>query len=81
MFAIAIYDKKIKKIYLYRDRVGIKPLFYYYKNNTFLFSSEIKAIIHYPYFRKEINFSAIYSYLNFRYTTNSTLIFLKTYIE
>lgn len=77
MFAIAIYDKKIKKIFLYRDRVGIKPLFYYYKNNTFLFSSEIKGIIHYPYFRKEINFSAIYSYLNFRYTTNSNLNFFK----
>ena len=45
MFAIAIYDRKIKKIYLYRDRVGIKPLFYYYENNTFYSVLKLKALL------------------------------------
>ena len=47
MFAIAIYDKKNCKIYLIRDRVGIKPLYYSSFNNSFIFSSEIKGIINY----------------------------------
>ena len=44
MFAIAIYDKKIKKIYLYRDRVGIKPLFYYYKITLFYLVLKSKGL-------------------------------------
>lgn len=45
MYAFAIYDKKKKKIYLFRDQHGIKPLYYYSKNGRFIFSSEIKGII------------------------------------
>ena len=41
MFSIAIYDKKSFKVYLIRDRVGIKPLYYSHFNNLFIFSSEI----------------------------------------
>ena len=89
MFAISIYDKKNEKVYLIRDRVGIKPLFYCKQDNNLLFSSEIKGIINYPGFKKEINFSAIKSYLAFRYPTNGKNIFFKnisrvdpgTYIE
>lgn len=43
MIAIAIYDKKNKKTYLYRDPVGKKPLYYYYSKGNFAFASEIKA--------------------------------------
>ena len=41
MFAIAIYDKKKKAIFLARDQIGIKPLYYAFKNGTFCFASEI----------------------------------------
>lgn len=44
MFAIVIYDERKEKLFLYRDRAGIKPLYYYYFNKQFLFGSELKAI-------------------------------------
>jgi asparagine synthase (glutamine-hydrolysing) len=47
MFAFALYDKKDKTLYLYRDRVGVKPLYYYAKNNRFAFGSELKALRQY----------------------------------
>ena len=43
MFAMAIYDKLEEKIFLFRDRMGIKPLYYYYDNNKLIFASELKA--------------------------------------
>jgi asparagine synthase (glutamine-hydrolysing) len=43
MFAFAIYDIKSELLYLYRDRIGIKPLYYYHSDNNFLFASELKA--------------------------------------
>lgn len=46
MFAIAIYDEMKAKLYLYRDRAGIKPLYYYVSDQKFLFGSELKAIKH-----------------------------------
>lgn len=44
MFAIAIYDKQLKELFLIRDRIGIKPLYYYKQGNDVMFASEIKAI-------------------------------------
>jgi asparagine synthase (glutamine-hydrolysing) len=44
MFAIALFDKKNEKLYLIRDRVGIKPLYYTYQNGEFAFASELKGI-------------------------------------
>ena len=44
MFAIAIYDKIEDKLHLFRDRMGIKPLYYYHKEDQFIFASEIKSI-------------------------------------
>ena len=48
MFAFAIWDAKEKKLFLARDRYGIKPLYYYYDGVKFVFGSEIKAILAYP---------------------------------
>jgi len=45
MFALAIWDKAKQKLILARDRVGIKPLYYFYDNQKFIFSSEIKSIL------------------------------------
>lgn len=44
MFALAIYDKQKRKLYITRDRIGIKPLFYFWDGTNFIFSSELKSI-------------------------------------
>ena len=77
MFAISIYDKTNGKIYLIRDRVGVKPLYYSRFANKILFASELKGITNYPEFSKKVNYSALYSYLAFRYPTNGKSIFFK----
>lgn len=48
IFAIAIWDDRKKKVFLFRDRAGVKPCFYTMLNNTLIFSSEIKGILKYP---------------------------------
>lgn len=60
MWAFVIYDSKMDKIFLSRDRFGIKPMYYYLDNNFFLFSSEIKGILNNPYYVAKPN----YEYLN-----------------
>ncbi len=47
IFAFVIYDVTTKNMYCFRDRVGVKPLYYYYKNQAFMVSSEIKTILKY----------------------------------
>ena len=48
MWAFVIYDSHKKKVFISRDRFGIKPLYYYQDENNFVFASEIKALLHYP---------------------------------
>ena len=67
MFSIAIYDERENVSYLVRDRLGIKPLYYFYHNNDITFSSEIKSILNYEDYNFELNELAISSYLSFRY--------------
>ncbi len=66
IFSISIYDTKIKKLYLVRDIVGVKPLYYHYDTNTkkFIFSSLIKGILIYLK-DKRLNNDALNSYSNF----------------
>lgn len=49
IFAFAIYDEDKKRVILARDAMGVKPLFFSYKNDTFIFGSEIKALLKHPY--------------------------------
>lgn len=67
MFAFAIWDRRRKTLFLARDRVGIKPLYYTQKNNAFLFGSEIKSILCWDEIRREVNPRALDYYLTFRY--------------
>ncbi|MBI5050450.1 MAG: asparagine synthase (glutamine-hydrolyzing) [Nitrospirae bacterium] len=66
MFAFAIWDGKKQKLFLARDRIGKKPLFYYRDSKTFAFASEIQALLalNIP---KSINLSAVHQYLTYQY--------------
>lgn len=59
MFAIAVWDKEDKALYLIRDRMGEKPLYYGYIQDAFIFASELKAIHAHPKFVATINHDAI----------------------
>ncbi|MDX2172641.1 MAG: asparagine synthase (glutamine-hydrolyzing) [Bacteroidota bacterium] len=65
MFAFVIYDTLNREIFCVRDRVGIKPFYYYWHNNLFLFASELKAFHEHPHFIKELNFDAVASFIQF----------------
>ena len=74
MFAIAIYDQLENSLYLFRDRMGIKPLYYYHKNNELIYASEIKAFKSLE-LKLSINYSAIYSYLHLGYIPKDLTIY------
>ena len=78
MFAIAIFDKNLDKLFLYRDRVGVKPLYYFKDNKSLLFASEIKSILE-GKIKKEINFEAINQYLTFNYVPPPLTCFKEIY--
>ena len=78
MFAMAIYDKLEEKIFLFRDRMGIKPLYYYYDNNKLIFASELKAFKHLK-INKKINYDAIYAYLHLGYIPSNQTIYNKIF--
>lgn len=67
MFAIALWDKQEKKLYLIRDRMGEKPLYYGFVDGHFIFSSELKAFKFFPGFKPEINLDALQQYLALDY--------------
>ncbi len=67
MFAYALYDKVHGRLLLVRDRIGIKPLYYYHSANKFTFASEIKAILEDPGVERRVNFQALYDYLGFEF--------------
>lgn len=65
MFAFAIWDCKKNLLLLVRDRIGIKPLYYYYDHKKIIFGSEIKAILAHPEMNKHIDEEALYHLLTF----------------
>src|SRR5215470_17862471 len=67
MFAFAIWDRRKRKLFIARDRLGIKPLYYRYDGETLLFGSEIKTILAYPGVKAEFNPGTLAEYLAFGY--------------
>ena len=75
MFAFAIWDQSKRRLLLARDRLGIKPL-YYYRNNRFLaFASEIKALLELPSVPREVDAEALDMYLTLRYVPGPRTMF------
>jgi asparagine synthase (glutamine-hydrolysing) len=66
MFAFAIWNNNENSLFLARDRYGIKPLYYYYKNGEFVFGSEIKAILQNPGVSVSVSIEALNEYFSFQ---------------
>jgi len=64
-FAFAIWDAKRKVLSLARDRIGVKPLYFSFQQGTFLFASEIKALLKHPSVKADVDSCAMYHYLSF----------------
>tara|TARA_B110001452_G_scaffold153368_1_gene127609 strand:+ start:1070 stop:2887 length:1818 start_codon:yes stop_codon:yes gene_type:complete len=79
MFAIALFDNLMNQLYLIRDRLGIKPLYYYIDGETFVFSSEIKGILSSGLVKAEFNELAIDEYLANRYIRSPYTFFKNIY--
>jgi asparagine synthase (glutamine-hydrolysing) len=67
MFALALWDRVERRLILARDRIGEKPLYYGWSNETFLFASELKALEAYPGWRSEIDRGALALFMRYAY--------------
>ncbi|HEY5745977.1 MAG TPA: asparagine synthase (glutamine-hydrolyzing) [Chryseolinea sp.] len=78
MFAFTLYDEEKQKLYVVRDRVGVKPLYYYHKDNTFLFSSTLRPFHMHPAFHKEVDMASLGLFLQYSYIPGPHCIFKHT---
>jgi asparagine synthase (glutamine-hydrolysing) len=79
MFAFVIYDNKKEELFCARDRAGVKPFFYYWHNNLFLFASELKAFHAHLDFVKAININGVAAFLQFGHVPTPYCIFEHTH--
>ena len=75
MFAFVIYNKQDGSIFGARDMFGIKPFYYTFQENSFIFGSEIKSFLLHPEFKKELNEEALAHYLSFQYSPTEETFF------
>lgn len=75
MFAFVILDSNLNELTIIRDRAGVKPLYYYWENDLFLFASELKAFHKHPSFIKKINKNAVFQYFDFGFIPSPNCIF------
>ena len=75
MFAFALFDRQEQTLYLARDRMGEKPLYYGWQRGSFLFGSELKALRAHPDWENNINRDVIASYLRFNNLPETTSIY------
>ena len=74
-YAICLWDANEQCLVLVRDRIGVKPLYYYYQNGRFIFASEIKAILKHPAVTPELDEESLYDYLTFLTTPTPRTLF------
>src|SRR5450432_994291 len=75
MFAFAIWDKNARKLFCARDRLGKKPLYYYWDGRLFAFGSEIKALLQHPGISAAFEESLLPQYLAFGYVSEERTLF------
>ncbi|OHE13551.1 MAG: asparagine synthase (glutamine-hydrolyzing), partial [Sulfurimonas sp. RIFOXYB2_FULL_37_5] len=73
MWGMAIWDSEKKELFIARDRIGIKPLYYTISNGRFIFASEIKSILQHPSIKSELNLEELPNYLNYGMTGSESL--------
>jgi asparagine synthase (glutamine-hydrolysing) len=79
MFACALYDKKRHELYLFRDRIGIKPLYFSLQNGMLTFASEIKSLWHAPWIERSIEHQFVSHYLAYMVTPAPLTLFKEVY--
>ncbi len=75
MFAFAIWDTREERLWLVRDRIGIKPLYYTVRDGRFLFASEIKALLAFPGIPRQVHLPGLHHYLSFLTTPAPLTLF------
>ncbi len=79
MFAFVIFNRRDKSVFAARDMFGIKPFYYTFMGNSFIFGSEIKAFLEHPEFKKSLNEEALGHYLSFQYSPTEETFFANVY--
>ena len=79
MFSFALWDSRKQCLFLVRDRLGIKPLYYHLSRGTFLFASELKAIMAFRNFERDIDPESIPLFLHYQYIPAPGTVFKDTY--
>ncbi len=75
MFAFAIWDRPRRRLFLARDRYGVKPLYWYCRNGVFIFASEIKAILQHPRVSPAVSYPALNEYFTFQNVLSDITLF------
>lgn len=75
MFSFCIYDKRKKRYFAARDKFGEKPFYYYFKNNKFIYASEIKSILKLLDYKPEVNKEALYEYMSYNTPINGNTFY------
>ncbi|MBU2689435.1 MAG: asparagine synthase (glutamine-hydrolyzing) [Candidatus Eisenbacteria bacterium] len=75
MFAFALWDRNRRRLLLARDRIGIKPLYYYHHGYLLIFASEVKAILEHPDVPREVDEQALFEYLGYEFVPAPRTLF------
>jgi asparagine synthase (glutamine-hydrolysing) len=75
MFAFAIWDRPRRRLFLARDRIGIKPLYYFHEGDLLVFASEIKAVLEHPRVPREVDDQALFEYLGYEFVPAPRTLF------
>lgn len=78
-YAFGLWDERTRQLWLVRDRIGVKPLYFSLLNDTMIFASEIKALLEYPGLVREVDTTAMYHYLTFLTTPAPLTMFRGIY--
>ncbi|MEY3048875.1 MAG: hypothetical protein RL365_913 [Bacteroidota bacterium] len=79
MFSLTIFDRLAQKLYLIRDRFGVKPFYYFLNNDLLLFGSELKPLHVHPRYKKELNTKSVWYFFQYGNIPSPYSIFNQTY--